>query len=339
MASCGEVASVVRGYLPPDYYDSQQVFKPKPPALTPCNYPNKIDIGLHRSYAILVRRQHRKPTARLLQGIYAWMSVHFYVAINVARAEETEEEEQMTGNIVVEAYESPGERAYAMTVFRVATEADEQTDRIMRSHGYSSRRGACPPPITALLCQSGVMLQSVWQWLSLHRGRLAYMVGAPQLRNPVAIAVAEAEAEAATAEAAAGTHRGQSRESLDSTLPAYEPPPPALAAPEDDPPAYSDASAPARLPVTQSLPELLLNYGAHEAGRHEQQHQLLVELDGGNTPSSSSSSSGILVSSGWRIASVIGSQVRRTRLAATTAPDCYPASHRRSQWLWRLLRR
>ncbi|KAJ1799998.1 hypothetical protein LPJ59_001431 [Coemansia sp. RSA 2399] len=325
MASGGEAASVVRGYLPPDYYDSRQVFKPKPPALTPCDYPNKIDIGSHRSYAILVCRRHRRhhhraPATRLLQSIYAWMSVHFYVAINVTGEEE---QQQTTGNIVVEAYESPGERAYAMAVFRVATEADEQTDRIMRSHGYSSRCGPCPPPLTALLCQSGVMLQSIWQWLSLHRGRLAYMVGAPQLRNTVAIAVAAAAA------AAAATCREQSRESLDSTLPAYEPPPP----------AYSDASAPARLPATQSLPELLLTYGSQEDDGHEQQHQIPVELDGGNTPSTSSNSSDIMVGGGWRIASVIGSHVRRTRLAATTAPDCYPAARRRSQWLWRLLRK
>ncbi|KAJ2549382.1 hypothetical protein EV175_004472 [Coemansia sp. RSA 1933] len=236
-SSSGEAGSVVRGYLPTDYYTAQRVFKPKPPALAPCSYPNKIDIDSSRSYAILVQASSAR--LRLLQSIYAWMSVHFYIAINVHSRHDL-----MTGNVVVEAYDAPKERAYAMVIFRAATDADEQTDRVMRSHGHSGRRGPCPPPRTALLCQSGVTLQSVWQWLNLHRGRLAYMVGAPQLRHTVAVAVA--------------AHRERSRDSLESALPAYEPPQDAPI-PEDDPPAYSaeNAQQPACLLTTQSLPELL----------------------------------------------------------------------------------
>ncbi|KAJ1662678.1 hypothetical protein EV178_005672 [Coemansia sp. RSA 1646] len=265
MASGGEAGAVVRGYLPTDYYAAHRVFKQKPPQLTPSNYPNKIDVDSSRSYAILVRRGSN--ACLLLQNIYAWMSVHFYVAINAL-----DTQPHTTGNIVVEAYESP-ERAYAMVVFRASTVADEQTDHIMRSHGHSTRRGPCPPPITALLCQTGVTLQSIWQWLNLHRGRLAYMVGAPPLQNTVAIAVASRRSD-------------RSRESLDSTLlPAYEPPleQSALPIPEDndDPPAYSD-NTPARLLATQSLPELLQSYG-----------QTTGQLEEDSTTPSTSSSSGV----------------------------------------------
>ncbi|KAJ2659206.1 hypothetical protein IWW48_003642 [Coemansia sp. RSA 1200] len=230
--SSGETTCVVRGYLPADYYTTHRVFKAKVPTLEPCKYPNKIDIDSQRSYAIVAvgKQPHSR---RLLHSVFAWMSIHSYIGVRVT--EPSSSTMRVTGNVAVEAYEAP-ERTYAMVVFRAATAGDERTDRMMRSRGYSVRHGPCPPPATALLCRSGVALQSVWQWLSLHRGRLACLVDAPQLQGTVAIA-------ARTDTSRSG--RDSSRGSMDSMLPAYEPH-------VDAPPAYSEADATQLLPQDSS---------------------------------------------------------------------------------------
>ncbi|KAJ2423635.1 hypothetical protein GGF41_003061 [Coemansia sp. RSA 2531] len=112
-----------------------------------------------------------------------------------------------------------------MVTFRAATVEDESTNRIMQSHGYSAKRGPCPPPITGLLCRSGTNLHSVWQWLSIHRGRLAYVVSEPLLTSTVAIVPRSI---LQVSPYAAPRRHNTSRESVDSALPIYEPPPPSL---------------------------------------------------------------------------------------------------------------
>ncbi|KAJ1951518.1 hypothetical protein FBU59_000110 [Linderina macrospora] len=131
----------------------------------------------------------------------------------------------------------------------------------MQSHGHSQRRGPCPPPISAIICRSGVNLQSVWQWLSLHRGRLAYLVNEQFIRNTIAVTrppLRDSDLNRTFDESvptntsryvlydefntrqARNLHgplprRHPSHESVDSTLPAYEPPPPSIhsSIPED----------------------------------------------------------------------------------------------------------
>ncbi|KAJ1734876.1 hypothetical protein LPJ72_002143 [Coemansia sp. Benny D160-2] len=236
--SSGEATRVVRGYLPADYYTAHRVFKAKAPTLEACKYPNKIDIDSQRSYAIVaVGKQPHNNWRLLLHSVFAWMSIHSYIGVRVTEAISTTRAAEVTGNVAVEAFEAP-ERTYAMVVFRAATAGDERTDRMMRSRGYSVRHGPCPPPTTALLCGSGVALQSVWQWLSLHRGRLACLVDAPQLQGTVAIA-------ARTDTPRRRISRDSSRGSMDSMLPAYEPH-------ADAPPAYSEADAPQLLPQDRS---------------------------------------------------------------------------------------
>ncbi|KAJ2873092.1 hypothetical protein H4R27_002836 [Coemansia aciculifera] len=114
-----------------------------------------------------------------------------------------------------------------MVTFRAATQADESTNRIMQSHGYSAKRGPSPPPITGLLCRSGTNLHSVWQWLSIHRGRLAYVVSEPLLTSTVAI-VRPLVVRPQISPYAAPRRHNTSRDSVDSALPLYEPPPPSL---------------------------------------------------------------------------------------------------------------
>ncbi|KAI8319481.1 hypothetical protein GQ54DRAFT_306247 [Martensiomyces pterosporus] len=161
------------------------VYKRKPPQLNISQYPNKIEVGRNRCYAILVSKSGAR-----LQNAYSWMSTHPYIKVNYVPANgmgsSDSSQEELTGNIAIEAYESP-ERPYAMIAFRAATVADERTNSMMQPHGESHRRGPCPAPITGLLCRSGVNIQSVWQWLSLHRGRLAYLVNEQFIRNTIAI--------------------------------------------------------------------------------------------------------------------------------------------------------
>ncbi|KAJ2910081.1 hypothetical protein GGI21_001230 [Coemansia aciculifera] len=151
------------------------------------------------------------------------MSTHPYVILNYVMGSTAE----FTGRIVVEAYESI-ERNYAMVTFRAATLMDETTNRIMQSHGYSARRGPCPPPTTGLLCRSGTTLLSVWQWLSMHRGRLAYLVNEPLLTSVVAIVRTLPPPPRVASPYAAPRRHNSSRDSVDSSLPLYEPPPPSL---------------------------------------------------------------------------------------------------------------
>ncbi|KAJ1964941.1 hypothetical protein GGI12_001103 [Dipsacomyces acuminosporus] len=173
---------VSRGYLPENYYTDKLVYKRKPPQLKRSQYPNKIEVGKDRQYAILVTRSGAR-----LQDAFAWMSTHPYIMVNYLFADESSDgPDALTGNIAIEAYESP-ERPYVMITFRAATVADEQTSVLMQSHGESQRRGPCPAPVTGLLCRSGVNIQSVWQWLSLHKGRLAYLVNEQFIRNTIAI--------------------------------------------------------------------------------------------------------------------------------------------------------
>ncbi|KAJ1796601.1 hypothetical protein LPJ75_007210, partial [Coemansia sp. RSA 2598] len=217
-------------------------------------YPNKIEVDLSRGYAILVKKSGAK-----LQDAYVWMNTHPYIMVyNTAQANASAGSD-VTANIAIEAYECPENRTYAMIAFRVAMAADENTNRIMQSKG-ESRRGPCPAPVTGLLCRSGVNLQSVWQWLSLHRGRLAWLVDEPLISNTVAVIrrpglqystydefntrrtrnlQGPREPSDVSLQQYLGrqlpVNRRQSRESLDSMLPVYEPPPPSIhhSIPED----------------------------------------------------------------------------------------------------------
>ncbi|KAJ1719330.1 hypothetical protein LPJ53_005892 [Coemansia erecta] len=198
---------ISRGYLPGNYYSDRLVFKRRAPLLEASRYPNKIEVSSTRSYAIVVHK-----TGARLSDAFAWMATHPYIMVlHTAPA---------GGIVAVEAYESPQQRAYAMVVLRAATPEDEHTARMMQPHGESRRSGACPAPVTGLLLRSAVNMQAVWLWLARSRGRLARLVDAP-LPQPFA---------PTTVAAAAGVHvrRGPSRESLDSVLPRYEPPPPSL---------------------------------------------------------------------------------------------------------------
>ncbi|KAJ2744213.1 hypothetical protein GGI20_003145 [Coemansia sp. BCRC 34301] len=205
---------ISRGLLPDNYYRERLVYKRKPPPLRDWHYPNKIQVDGHLSYAIVVKK-----TTPRLHDIYTWMSTHPYVVLIY-----TPGHSGLTGNIVVEAYESL-ERNYAMVTFRAATADDEGTNRIMQSHGDSARRGPCPPPTTGLLCRSGTNLNSVWQWLSIHRGRLAYLVNEPLLTSVAATVHPPATS---VSPYAAPRRLNASRDSVDSSLPVYEPPPPSL---------------------------------------------------------------------------------------------------------------
>ncbi|KAJ2327460.1 hypothetical protein GGH92_010047, partial [Coemansia sp. RSA 2673] len=224
---------ISRGFLPENYYAERLVFKRKPPVLRISHYPNKIEVDARRSYAIVAR----KAGARLVD-VYAWMSTHPYVVLNyVASAAAMAGTSRWTGNIVVEAYEST-ERSYAMVVFRAAAAADESTNHVMKSHGDSARHGPCPAPVTGLLCRAGTNLKSVWQWLCIHRGRLAYVIAAPLIDSVIVAQVHHSYYQpqnALTVPGAAvalrprgGTASNRSRESVDSALPQYEPPPPSL---------------------------------------------------------------------------------------------------------------
>ncbi|KAJ2771691.1 hypothetical protein GGI18_004997 [Coemansia linderi] len=147
------------------------------------------------------------------------MSTHSYVLLNFISTHNP----SLTGNIVVEAYESP-DRPYAMVVFRAATLMDETTNHIMQSHGYSAKRGPSPPPTTGLLCRSGTNLHSVWQWLAIHKGRLAYVVNEPLLTSIVTVVRPPVR----PSPYGVPRRRNVSRDSVDSALPTYEPPPPSL---------------------------------------------------------------------------------------------------------------
>ncbi|KAJ1643879.1 hypothetical protein LPJ64_004391 [Coemansia asiatica] len=246
---------ISRGYLPENYFSDKQVYKRRPPTLQLSQYPNKIEVNLNRDYAILVKK-----TGAKLQDAFAWMSTHPYIMVyNTAQANV---DTGITANIAIEAYECPESRTYAMIAFRVAMTADETTNRIMQSKG-ESRRGPCPAPITGLLCRSGVNLQSVWQWLSLHRGRLAWLVDEPLISNTVAVIRRPGMQQYSTYDEfntrrtrnlqqgnreqmsdvslqqylsrQLPVSRRRSRESLDSMLPVYEPPPPSIhhSIPED----------------------------------------------------------------------------------------------------------
>ncbi|KAJ1882199.1 hypothetical protein H4R99_001514 [Coemansia sp. RSA 1722] len=241
---------ISRGYLPENYYSDKLVYKRKPPALQASQYPNKIEVSAFRDYAILVKK-----TGAKLQDAFAWMSTHPYIMVhNTTQTAGV----NVTPNIVVEAYESPETRAYAMIAFRVATTEDENTNRVMQAKG-ESRRGPCPAPVTGLLCRSGVNLQSVWQWLSLHRGRLAWLVEEPLISNTAVVRRAGMQYSTydefntrRTRNLQSGrepsdvnlqqylsrqlpVNRRRSRESMDSMLPVYEPPPPSIhhSIPED----------------------------------------------------------------------------------------------------------
>ncbi|KAJ2817787.1 hypothetical protein FBU31_006104, partial [Coemansia sp. 'formosensis'] len=195
-----------------NYYTERLVFKRKPPTLLEWRYPNKIEVDVLRSYAIIAKKAR-------LTDIYTWMSTHSYVILNYITT--TFGRDGLTGNIVVEAYES-ADRPYAMVIFRAATLADESTNRVMQSHGLSKRGPPCPPPLTGLLCRSGTTLHSVWQWLSIHRGRLAYVVN----EAPIAgiLAIVRPPLPQISPYAAPRSHRSASRDSIDSTLPLYQPP-------------------------------------------------------------------------------------------------------------------
>ncbi|ORX67683.1 hypothetical protein DL89DRAFT_269456, partial [Linderina pennispora] len=232
-----------RGYLPENFYSDRLVFKPKPPAIKTSPYPNKIEVGGRCYYAIIVNKSRAR-----LQDAYAWMSTHPYIRINYVGPVAGN---AFTGNIVVEAYQSP-ERSYVMVVCRAATQGDEQTNQIMQSHGYSQRRGPCPAPISAIICRSGVNLQSVWQ--QFIRNTIA--ITRPPLRDsdlnrpfddaaPVSSRyVLYDEFNTRQARNLQGPVRSNSslqhymrrqlprhhpsHESVDSMLPAYEPPPPSI---------------------------------------------------------------------------------------------------------------
>ncbi|KAJ1898959.1 hypothetical protein LPJ66_002424 [Kickxella alabastrina] len=111
----------------------------------------------------------------------------------------------------------------------------------MRSKG-EDRRGRCPGPVTALLCRSGVDIQSVWQWLSLHRGHLAYVINEPGASGLLGVPSSSGARRGGSigyrnvgGRQMSGRGRQQSMESLDSILPVYEPPPPSVhsSIPED----------------------------------------------------------------------------------------------------------
>ncbi|KAJ2217648.1 hypothetical protein EV180_005915, partial [Coemansia sp. RSA 518] len=215
---------VYRGYLPENYYADKHVFKRKPPMLQVSNYPNKIEVDMHRCFAILV-----KGTNARLQDAYEWMAAHPYIQVRYIASTDSE---RLTGNIAVEAYSSI-DRAYVMIVFRAATVNDEHTNQMLESHGMS-RKGPCPPPVTGLLCRSGVNIQSIWQWLSLHRGRLAYLVNEPILHTNIAIVQSgrlQLYAGHSTTQLipqGAVIRHDRSHDSFESGLPAYEPPPPSI---------------------------------------------------------------------------------------------------------------
>ncbi|KAJ2725362.1 hypothetical protein GGI07_001370 [Coemansia sp. Benny D115] len=240
-------SEISRGYLPAGYFEERKVYKRKPPQLELSPYPNKIEVDQNRSYAIISKKTDAK-----LQDIFAWMSTHPYVMVYYTG----QAGQELTGNVAVEAYESPVERGYAMVTFRAATSRDELTNYMMQSKGDSSRRGgACPAPATGLLCRSAVNIQSVWQWLSLHRGRLAYVTNEPLITtNSLALGrrpFVDYSSRVPLASNGGGysslqgapsggysmeanlqqylsrnlpARRYQSRESLDSMLPVYEPP-------------------------------------------------------------------------------------------------------------------
>ncbi|KAJ2698686.1 hypothetical protein FB645_005569 [Coemansia sp. IMI 203386] len=241
---------ISRGYLPGNYYSDKLVYKRKPPTLQASQYPNKIEVSAFRDYAILVKK-----TGAKLQDAFAWMSTHPYIMVhNTTQTTGV----NVTANIVVEAYESPESRSYAMIAFRVATTEDENTNRVMQAKG-ESRRGPCPAPVTGLLCRSGVNLQSIWQWLSLHRGRLAWLVEEPLISNTAVVRRTGMQYSTydefntrRTRNLQSGrepsdvnlqqylsrqlpVNRRRSRESMDSMLPVYEPPPPSIhhSIPED----------------------------------------------------------------------------------------------------------
>ncbi|KAJ2770108.1 hypothetical protein IWQ56_002294 [Coemansia nantahalensis] len=188
-------ANVVRGYLPPNYYADRLVYKRQPPQLRASQYPNKIDIDGLQGFAIVAGDSNPR-----LHSAYQWMSAHPYVRVNVVHAPG---DAGSTGNVAIEAYQSD-DRAYAMITFRAATEADERTNHLLESHGMS-RRGPCPAPVTALLCRSGVNIQSVWQWLNIHYGRVAYLVDEPLLFSNIAVVQSAAPRQRRPGQASDGT--------------------------------------------------------------------------------------------------------------------------------------
>ncbi|KAJ2626482.1 hypothetical protein H4R22_004793, partial [Coemansia sp. RSA 1290] len=224
---------ISRGYLPVNYYSDRLVFRRKPPSLSATLYPNKIEIDAQRSFAVVAKHAHAR-----LSEIYEWMAAHPYIQVRYVDTNTS-----FTGNVAVEAYAST-ERTYVMVIFRAATIDDERTNRMLESHG-ESRKGPCPPPITGLLCRSGVNIQSIWQWLSLHSGRIAYLINEPFLHTNIAI-VPDTRLQANSGQqlhlltqssilrsnsnmqqAHYATSRQQT-DSIDSGLPTYEPSPPSI---------------------------------------------------------------------------------------------------------------
>ncbi|KAJ1845355.1 hypothetical protein LPJ73_004882 [Coemansia sp. RSA 2703] len=193
---------ISRGYLPSNYYSDRLVYKRRAPLLEASRYPNKIEVSSTRSYAIVVHK-----TSARLRDAFAWMATHPYIMVLHTEA---------GGVVAVEAYESPQQRSYAMVILRAATAEDQHTAHIMQPHGESRRSGACPAPVTGLLIRPGVTMQAVWLWLARNHGHLARLVDAPLPQSFI------------PSVAAVHVRRGPSRESLDSVLPRYEPPPPSL---------------------------------------------------------------------------------------------------------------
>ncbi|KAJ2827848.1 hypothetical protein IWW50_001686 [Coemansia erecta] len=154
------------------------------------------------------------------------MSAHPYIKVRLTSTT-PDPSTHLTGNIAIEAYAST-QRTYAMVVFRAATVGDEQTNRMLESHG-ESRKGPCPPPVTGLLCKSEVNIQSVWQWLSLYCGRLVYLVNEPMLHTNIAV-LPSGHLRIHSGQSLEQTRlrHDTSRESFDSSLPAYELPPPSI---------------------------------------------------------------------------------------------------------------
>ncbi|KAJ2450722.1 hypothetical protein EV183_004090 [Coemansia sp. RSA 2336] len=218
---------ICRGYLPTNYYSDRLVFRRKPPSLSASLYPNKIEIDAQRSFAIVAKHASAR-----LSDIYEWMAAHPYIQVRYVGFNAL-----FTGNIAIEAYTS-AERSYAMVIFRAATTDDEHTNRMLESHG-ESRKGPCPPPTTGLLCRSGVNIQSVWQWLSLHSGRIAYLINEPFLHTNIAIvpntrlqAHAGQQLHLLTQSSLLRSNsNARQADSIDSGLPTYETSPPSIGEP------------------------------------------------------------------------------------------------------------
>ncbi|KAJ2782973.1 hypothetical protein GGI15_002748 [Coemansia interrupta] len=320
---------ISRGYLPGNYYSDRLVYKRRAPLLEASRYPNKIEVSSTRSYAIVVHK-----TGARLSDAFAWMATHPYIMVLHT---------EPGGTVAVEAYESPQQRAYAMVVLRAATAEDEHTARMMQPHGESRRSGACPAPVTGLLVRPAVNMQAVWLWLARNRGRLARLVDAP-LPQPFTPAVA----------AAAHVRRGPSRESLDSVLPRYEPPPPSLHcsvefADADEgvglasPPDYGDVAA--DTPYGRSFAQTAASAGSRgftrtftrsmpalseppaEVAESAAPAVRIAEQTATARPSTNSTAP---------IVRSLQVHVRRSRLAARTAPE-YSARRRPGGWLARLL--